>query len=231
MAGLPDPRTLVATAQCARVMVRFLPRALAPAVFASRRRRWAHAFAALATALLATAAAASSLDPEAGVPPAAPTQTDPVALAAAVPLVPASDAEEEAAQPWRWSTNAGYSGGIYRWSLSRGSFDFGLRFETPARPGFGADSRLDATGPLVQTLPALSLGVRTIDAPAGSWLQRLSGTEGVPSSTSRVAIEWKPAESQLMFLRQGLGIRLSGDDRVTMRLRKGTLGIYMKREY
>lgn len=222
MAGPPNRHTLVATAQCAPVMVRLLPHA--PAVFVPRRRWWTFAFAALPMALFATAAAASSLEPETDAPAAA-SKTNPA------PLAPALDADEPSAPPWRWSTNAGYSGGIYRWSLSRGSFDFGLRFETPARPGFGADSRLDATGPLVQTLPALSLGVRMIDAPAGSWLQRLSGTEGVPSSTSRVGIEWKPAESQLMFLRQGLGIRLSGDDRVTMRLRKGTLGIYMKREF
>jgi hypothetical protein len=219
-------------------MYRFLPLALAPPVFVPRRRSLALAFAALAMGLLATAAAASSLELEAGAPPTALTQANPAALAvaaplaAAAPLVPAPGAEEEeAGPPWRWSTSAEYSGGIYRWSLSRGSFDFGLRFETPTRPGFGADPRLDAAGPLVQTLPALSLGVRTVDSPAGSWLQRLSGAEAAPSSTSRVGIEWKPAESQLMFLRQGLGIRLSGDDRVTMRLRKGTLGIYMKREF
>jgi hypothetical protein len=49
--------------------------------------------------------------------------------------------------------------------------------------------------------------------------------------THRIGIEWKPAESQLMFVRDGLGMRLGGDDRLTMRLRKGTLSIYMKRQF
>ena len=47
---------------------------------------------------------------------------------------------------------------------------------------------------------------------------------------SRVGIEYKPPQSQF-FLNRGLGFRLSGDDRVTMRLRKGSVGIYLKRNF
>ncbi len=211
-------------------MKRFLT-SLAPAVFLPRRRSAVLVLTGLAMLQLATAAAASiELETDAP-PPVAPAQTSAASPLATAPQPSTSAAEEAPESPLRWSTNAEYSGGDYRWSLSRGKFDFGLRFEAPARLVLAADSRLEASGPLVQTLPALSLGVRTVEAPAGSWLQRLAGAEAPPSSTSRVGIEWKPAESQLMFLRQGLGIRLSGDDRLTMRLRKGTFGIYMNREF
>jgi hypothetical protein len=39
--------------------------------------------------------------------------------------------------------------------------------------------------------------------------------------------EWKPAPSRV-FLDRGLGIRLDSDDRLTMRRRKGSLGICLK---
>lgn len=139
------------------------------------------------------------------------------------------------ASPARWITNAEYSGSRYRWSLSRGALDFGLGFDTSSSPHVAArETRLDATGPYVSTLPAVSVVLRTVANPAptaGSLLERAASTGAASSGTRSVGIEWKPAQSQLLFLRQGLGIRLSGDDRLTMRLRNGTLGIYMRRDF
>ena len=87
---------------------------------------------------------------------------------------------------------------------------------------------------MVSNLPSVSLGLRTVTpspTAASSLLERAIGTGAGPATSSSVGIEWKPVPSQLMFLRQGLGIRLGGDDRLTMQLRKGTLGIYMKRDF
>jgi hypothetical protein len=132
----------------------------------------------------------------------------------------------------RWSTASEFSDGNYKWSLSRGGLDLGLGFDTPGRVRSVPTTPLDSTGPFVQTLPTVSLGLRSVEvAPGGSWLRQLAGAEAGSSLTHRIGIEWKPAESQLMFVREGLGMRLSGDDRLTMRLRKGTLGIYMKRQF
>ena len=61
-------------------------------------------------------------------------------------------------------------------------------------------------------------------------LDRTLGSSAALPSVSRVAIEYKPAQSQV-FLNHGLGFRLSGDDRLTMRLRKGSLGLYFKRNF
>ena len=48
---------------------------------------------------------------------------------------------------------------------------------------------------------------------------------------SKVGLEWKPAQSQVNFLREGLGFRLDGNDRMTVRLRKGVIGVYMHRKF
>ena len=52
----------------------------------------------------------------------------------------------------------------------------------------------------------------------------------VETAVSKVGIEWKPAQSQVFF-NGGVGVRLTGDDSVVMRLRKGTLGLYVKRSF
>lgn len=185
-----------------------------------------------AAALLSLAARA---DPE------TPARLEP-ALAATAPMAPAGVASRPvdatgrdvagAPPASRWASRHDYSQGNYSWSLARGSVDVALGFDTPSRIGYGAGSRLDASGPIIQTLPELSVGLRTV-APglASSLIERAIGTAGGRAASSRVGIQWKPAPSNLAFLRQGLGIRLGGDERFTMRLRKGTLSLYMKQEF
>jgi len=57
-----------------------------------------------------------------------------------------------------------------------------------------------------------------------------AATPALESTVSKVGIEWKPAQSQVFF-NGGVGVRLTGDDSVVMRLRKGTLGLYVKRSF
>jgi len=179
-----------------------------------------------ALALLSSAGTAWAAEPE-------PTSAESAATAAAAPAALAAPSAEAPVAPLGWSTRAGLFDSAYRWSASRGALDLSVRFEASARGQFPSDarSRLENTGPLVQPLPALSLGLRSVDAPLGSLLKQLGGSDSGLTYTHRVGIEWKPAQSDLLFLRQGLGVRLSGDDRLTMRLRKGTLSIYMKRDF
>lgn len=157
-----------------------------------------------------------------------------LSLLAAGAAVAEPEAADAPAAPLRWSTRSDYVGGNYRWAASRGVLDFGLRFDTSPRAGVVPEPHLDAAGPMVSSLPSLSLGVRTITpspTAASSLLERAIGAGAAPATSSSVGIEWKPAQPQLAFIRQGLGLRLSGDDRLTMQLRKGTLGIYMKRDF
>jgi len=132
----------------------------------------------------------------------------------------------------RWSAIGEKSDAGYRVSLARGGIDVGLDFERRLAAARAGDARFDSAAPPGATLPALSFGLRRFGAPvpASHLVDRtLNGNPAVPA-VSRVAIEYKPAQSQV-FLNHGLGFRLSGDDRVTMRLRKGSLSLYLKRAF
>ena len=94
------------------------------------------------------------------------------------------------------------------------------------------DARADSAAPPGAMLPALSFGLRSVSAPmpASHLVDRTLGSGSAVPAVSRVGIEYKPAQSQV-FLNHGLGFRLGGDDKLTMRLRKGSLGIYLKRNF
>ena len=121
----------------------------------------------------------------------------------------------------------------YRWELSRGALDVGVRFAARPAAVLPIDARFDSAAPAGWTLPALSLGLHRLSegpAPAGSLVERALGSTTALPSVSKFAIEWKPAQSQVFF-HQGLGFRLAGDDKLTMRLRKGSLGVYMQHRF
>ncbi len=125
------------------------------------------------------------------------------------------------------------AGRVYRWSLSRGPIDIAMRFDMTGAVAQGA-SRIDAGGPFASALPAFSFGVRIGGAgqgpPARTLLERAMA-EARAQPASKIGVEWKPAESQVNFLREGLGLRLDGSDRMTVRLRKGVVGVYMHRKF
>jgi hypothetical protein len=187
-------------------------------------------FAAALSTVTATVQAAEAP----GVPPVMASSL------AAEPAVPATDgvragdiaAADPVAAPARWRSSSELTAHGYRVSLTRGSLDLGLHFETLSSR-VGAEQAIpDPPGPAVSTLPSLSFGLRQgSPTTAGTLLERSTG--GGPSSSyvSRFGVEWKPAESRVNFLREGLGIRLEGNDRMTVRLRKGVIGVYMHRKF
>jgi hypothetical protein len=132
----------------------------------------------------------------------------------------------------RWSTSAEVDSSSYRVSLSRGKLDMGLGFDNPTHPTMATSTVVrstDPTRPIVPTVPSLSVGLRSTSAgaPASSLIERATEGAAPPASTRRVGLEWKPVQSRV-FVRGGLGLRLSGDDQVTMKLKSGRVGIYMK---
>lgn len=134
-----------------------------------------------------------------------------------------------------WSTSAGFSGRSYQWSASRGALDIGMNFEASDRAGRPFDFRSETSGPMVATLPSLSIGLRQSAAgqavPARTLLERALNSANAEAYVSKIGIQWKPAELQVNFLRDGMGIRLDGNDRMTVRLRQGVLGLYMQRKF
>ncbi|HEX4235528.1 MAG TPA: hypothetical protein VH041_14630 [Caldimonas sp.] len=172
---------------------------------------------------------------------AAPVLADDRAPAAAPPDAALADAGEPItsstlpapAPAPRWTTNGVAERGGYRWSLSRGALDLGLRFEPRLAPARPIDGRYDSAAPPGVTFPALSFGLRSVVAepgPADSLAERVLGTSTSVKEVSKIGIEWKPAQSQVFF-NQGVGVRLNDDDRLIMRLRKGSLGLYMQRNF
>ncbi|HUP08030.1 MAG TPA: hypothetical protein VMU47_12800 [Caldimonas sp.] len=138
-------------------------------------------------------------------------------------------ADAPAASHWR--TRRELDGDAYRFSLARGGLDLGLSFDLATRASGPHDVRTELEGPMVSPLPSVSVGLLSSrDVPASSLLSRVgAGHEG--GSESRVGIQWKPAESQVKFLREGLGMRLDSNESITMRLRKGLFGVYLQHRF
>ena len=128
----------------------------------------------------------------------------------------------------RWSTSAEVDSNSYRVSLSRGKLDLGLGFDAPvgrrhADRAQRRSGRADRSHrAFAQHRPAQRHRRRAAEQPDRARQRR---RHDAPSSTRRVGLEWKPAQSSV-FVRGG--VRLTGDDRVTMRLRSGRVGVYMK---
>jgi len=130
-----------------------------------------------------------------------------------------------------WRSSAELVGDAYHFSLTRGGLDLGMSFDTATRASRPHDVRIDTQGPVISTLPSVSLGLRSgHDVPASSLLARATAGGGL-ASESRVGIQWKPAQSQVSFLREGLGMRLDSNESITMRLRKGLFGVYLQRRF
>ena len=108
----------------------------------------------------------------------------------------------------RWSTSAEVDCNSYRLSLSRRQLDLGMGFDAAPRRGTRAARSVDPAGPIVPSLPSLSIGLRsaTAGAPPNSLIERASGGATPASSTRRVGLEWKPVQSRV-FVRGGLGVR------------------------
>jgi hypothetical protein len=137
------------------------------------------------------------------------------------------------AAPTRWVADGAAEHGGFRWSLSRGALDLGLHFEPRLAAARPIDARYDSAAPAGATLPSISFGLRSVSAgpaSAGSLIERALGSETSVPEVSKIGIEWKPARSQVFFHR-GIGFRLDGDDRLVMRLRGSSIGIYMHRTF
>lgn len=151
--------------------------------------------------------------------------------ASAVPAGEATGAEPVPAAV-HWAAGGEASDAGYRLSFARGGVDVGLDFQRRLAAARAGDARADSAVPPGAMLPALSFGLRSVSAPmpASHLVDRTLGSGSAVPAVSRVGIEYKPAQSQV-FLNHGLGFRLGDDDKLTMRLRKGSLSLYFKRNF
>lgn len=128
----------------------------------------------------------------------------------------------------------------YRWWLSKGRADLGLGLGTLAyvrRPtgslsGLGADR--DATVLASGTVLTLGMRYRTsarsaVFADAAGW--HGAGPIGSDAVAGKLGIEFKSARSRWNIAYGGLGLRLAGDARMTLRVRRGGFAISMRRSF
>lgn len=144
--------------------------------------------------------------------------------ASADPLESVAMADEAAARSY-------VADGSFRSALVRGRLDLGMKFDAPVRAVHPGEAPIDPVIAYQPPLPTLSLGLRSTPtgtaASAGTLFERATGAALRQAPERKVGLEWKAAQSRI-FLNRGLGIRLDGDDRVTMRLKRGSLGIFMQ---
>ncbi|MEP7099709.1 MAG: hypothetical protein ABI781_04325 [Burkholderiales bacterium] len=125
----------------------------------------------------------------------------------------------------------------YRWWMSTGRVDLGLGLgsltygtrPTGSLPGLGSEgaSSVLASGTV------MTVGMRYRSTPTSTLYADASGVrghgfDGGEAVVGKVGIEFKAAQSRFNINYGGLGLRLAGDTRMTLRVKRGGLGIFMR---
>lgn len=126
----------------------------------------------------------------------------------------------------------------YRWWASKGRSDLGVGIGTisyVARPT-GMVQGLAGDGALLASGTVLMLGMRYRTSERSALYADAAGVHGLgldgrEAVVGKVGIEFKAAQSRWNVAYGGLGFHLAGDTRMTLRVRKGGLGIYMRRSF
>ena len=127
----------------------------------------------------------------------------------------------------------------YRWWISRGRTDWGVgvgALALTARP-LGAspgDSPI-----LLNSSPSVTLGMRYRASPQSTVFADASSAPGLLGATNgdayigKVGVEWKPASlaSRWNLSYGGIGWRLNADSRMTLRVKSGGVGLYMRSQF
>jgi hypothetical protein len=134
----------------------------------------------------------------------------------------------------------------YRFWMSRGRADVGIGIGTLALtalplgavPSAAPASDLNNRTILLASAPSLSLGMRYRASSRSTLFADASGTRGLglydgDTYVGKVGVEWKPASlaSRWNIAYGGVGWRLSADSRMTLRIRSGGFGLYMRSQF
>jgi hypothetical protein len=122
-----------------------------------------------------------------------------------------------------------------RWWARHGRADFGVGVGTVAFV-----DPADGVGPPVAwrgALPTFTLGWRYHVAPDAAVYADATGARGLAAAASpelyntKVGVEWQPAKSRFGFEGRSLGIQLQSGYRMSLRARKGGLGVYFRGKF
>jgi hypothetical protein len=133
-----------------------------------------------------------------------------------------------------WGTRGRAAVGLGIGTLAHGGLPIGL-----ARPTAGYVPGAAAAGPTdyptIDLGPVLTVGVRYRTSERSTLYADAAGVRGVglerDTVVGKVGMEFKSAQSRWNVTYGGLGLHLAGDTRMTLRLRKGGLGIVMRHSF
>lgn len=130
------------------------------------------------------------------------------------------------------------SGLSYRWWKSVGpsaaGLDVGVGVGTVGylvRPP--AQGAVDSSAGLANSSTLLTVGMRYRTSERSVVYADTSSARGFAANghdayVAKVGMEWKSASSPVRLMQGGLGLQLDGGGRMTLRVRKGTVGVYMR---
>jgi len=134
----------------------------------------------------------------------------------------------------------------YRFWVSRGRADLGIGIGTMAltaqpmgtAPSAAPGAASDNPSIVLASAPALSVGMRFRASPQSTVFADASGIRGLGANNGdaylgKVGVEWKPTSfaSRWNIAYGGIGWRLNADSRMTLRIRRGGLGLYMRSQF
>ena len=131
----------------------------------------------------------------------------------------------------------------YRWWLSSERADVGLGLGTVSyglRPMGGLRALpgepIDDASKLIATGTVLTLGMRYRTSAHSSLFADAAGVRGLGLSSGdvlvgKVGVDFTLAQARWNIAYGGLALRLDGDTRMTLRVRKGGLALYMRRSF
>jgi hypothetical protein len=127
------------------------------------------------------------------------------------------------------------SGLSYRWWTRRGATDIGFGLGTVGyvvRPVSGAPMNVSPN--LASTVTTANVGLRYRASERSVLYADAAAAPGFDRGDAyftKVGIEWKAARSPLSLVHGGLGFQIDNTSRMTFKLRKGAVGVYMRSEF
>lgn len=126
----------------------------------------------------------------------------------------------------------------YRWWISRGRVDWGVGFGATAVTAQPLGAAPGAPPITLGSSPSLTVGMRYRTSPHSTVFADASSTPGLglhsgDAYIGKVGVEWKPASlaSRWNVSYGGIGWRLNSDSRMTLRVRSGGVGLYMRSRF
>jgi hypothetical protein len=125
----------------------------------------------------------------------------------------------------------------YRLWMTRGRAGIGVGVGTLGYVQPSADGRIDGPVHLTGAMPTLSVGVRMRMTPESSVYADATGSRGFRADpdagfvNTKVGVEWKPAKSRFGFEGGRLALQLDSGYKLSLRARKGGIGIVLRGQF